>query len=556
MKIKAFFPVMAVALVCLGLFILSPDVAHAAGLFDLSHQHGAGLADFGFNHFLHAEPVALVALRGKLDRLKKKADRKLKSITDDMDDAAVRTAETEHEAILREIETVQDEIDDAIARGETGAGDPPATPPVGDQSEAARAIADASARAADILNIGTRAGLPQADIETAMRDASMTVDAFRMRAFDHLAEQSTRARTDPARILRDERETQRAGMVEALAIGLGAPVPQAGPSEAARGFVGMVDVVEFAARAMDHRGRLVTVREREELLTRAFHTTSDFPAIFSDAINTALERRYALAEQSYRRISRRRDFMDFRPHYAVGIGEFPMLEKLTEAGEIKFGTFGEGKEQIAVVPYAKGIRLTRQMLVNDRLGALAEIMSGYGRTVSRFEELTFYAMMLSANTKLADGKVVFHADHNNLAGSGAAIGTAVLSTGKAAMRKQKGLDGATLNLTPRILLVSPDKEDEAMQYLAPISANDSVKVNVHVGTLTPVVSAELSGNAWYLFADPAEAAVYQWGFLDGYTAPRVRFDEPFGTQGIGMTVEHDFGCGAIDFRGGYKNPGA
>lgn len=553
MKIKAFFPVMAVALVCLGLFILSPDVAHAAGLFDLSHQHGASLADFGFNHFMHAEPVALVALRGKLDRLKKKADRKLKSITDDMDDAAVRTAETEHEAILREIETVQDEIDDAIARGNTGA---PATPPAGDESEAARAAAEAAARAADILAIGDDAGMARADIEAAVRDGSVTVDAFRVRAFDHLAARSRAVRTDPARILRDERETLRAGMVEALAIGLGAEPPQGGPSEAARGFTDMLDVVEFAARAMDHRGRLVTVREREELLTRAFHTTSDFPAIFSDAINTALERRYALAEQSYRRISRRRDFMDFRPHYAVGIGEFPMLEKLTEAGEIKFGTFGEGKEQIAVVPYAKGVRLTRQMLVNDRLGALAEIMSGYGRTVSRFEELTFYVMMLSANTKLADGKVVFHTDHNNLAGSGAAIGTAVLSTGKAAMRKQKGLDGATLNLTPRILLVSPDKEDEALQYLAPISANDSVKVNVHVGTLTPVVAAELSGNAWYLFADPAEAAVYQWGFLDGYTAPRVRFDEPFGTQGIGMTVEHDFGCGAIDFRGGYKNPGA
>jgi hypothetical protein len=345
-------------------------------------------------------------------------------------------------------------------------------------------------------------------------------------------------------------------MVEAMSYGFGAPVPTAGPSAAARGFMDFVDVPDFAAAAIGHRGRIVTVREREELLTRAFHTTSDFPHIFGAAINTVLEMRYALTAPTYREISRRRDFMDFRPHYAIGIGEFPMLEKLTEAGEIKFGTFGESKEQIAVVPYAKGLRVTRQMLVNDRLGAIADLMGGYGRTVSRFEEITFYAMMLSANTKLSDEQVVFHASHNNLAGSGGAIATATLSAGKAAMRKQKGLDGATLNIVPTILLTSPDKEDEARQYLAPIIAGEAAKVNIHVGTMRPVVSSELTGNAWYLFADPQDAAVYQWGYLDGYTAPRVRLDEPFGTQGIGMTVEHDFGVGAIDYRGGYKNPGA
>lgn len=540
MKIKALFPVMAVALLCLGLVVLSPDLAHAAS--------GFSVADLDFSHFMQAEPVGLIALRGKLDRLKKKADRKLNSINDDMDAEAVRAIETEHEQILREIETLQGEIVEA----ERAAADEDENPA---EQRSGGAAALTAAQAADIMNIGTRAGIPAADIEKAIREG-VSVEDFRTRAFEHLAEQSSNTRTEPARILRDEAETRRAAMVEALSIRLGAPTPTAGPSEAARGFMDMVDVVEFAARHLDHRGRFVTVREREELLSRAFHTTSDFPAIFSDAINTALERRYELAPQTYRRISRRRDFMDFRPHYAVGIGEFPMLEKLTEAGEIKFGTFGEGKEQIAVVPYAKGIRVTRQMLVNDRLGAIAEVMAGYGRTVSRFEEMTFYTMMLSANTKLADGKVVFHADHANLAGAGAAINVTSLGAGQAAMRKQTGIDGARLNIAPSILLVSPDKEVEALQYLAVIVANDSAKVNPIASTLSPVVSGELTGNAWYLFANPDDAAVYQWGFLDGYTAPRVRFDEPFGTQGIGMTVEHDFGVGAIDYRGGYKNPGA
>jgi hypothetical protein len=28
-----------------------------------------------------------------------------------------------------------------------------------------------------------------------------------------------------------------------------------------------------------------------------------------------------------------------------------------------------------------------------------------------------------------------------------------------------------------------------------------------------------------------------------------------GRQGMAMSVEHDFGCGAVDYRFGWKNPG-
>ena len=66
----------------------------------------------------------------------------------------------------------------------------------------------------------------------------------------------------------------------------------------------------------------------------------------------------------------------------------------------------------------------------------------------------------------------------------------------------------------------------------------------------------MSGNNWYLFADPEYGSNYRWGYLDGYEAPRVRTDEPFGVQGFAMSVEHDFGVGATDYRFGYKNPGA
>lgn len=504
---------------------------HLASLVDAVREFGPHLA------------IPLVVMRANLADLQKRATDKIGELKDDTTPDAARTIQADHKKLLDEIEALQGDI--RKAEQEEAEAQGTVTPPGNTDG----------ARAADIYDIGTRAGMTTEAIQSALRGGT-SVDAFRAQAFDHMTQQSARTPTSGVHIVRDETEARRAGLTTAMAFRLGGiDQPTGDQASQARGFMDNFDVVEFAAAAMGYRGMLRTVREREQMLERAFHATSDFPAIFSSAINTVLERRYALAQPTYRRISRRRDFVDFRPHYAVSVGEFPMLEKMTESGEIKFGTFGEGKETIAVLPYAKGIRVSRQMMVNDRLNAIGELLGGYGRTVARFEEITFYAMMLSANTKLSDNQVVFHASHANLAAAGSAITVASIGAGKAAMRKQKNLDGATMNVQPSILLVSPDKETEALQYLAPINANDSIKVNPHVGTLDPVVSAELTGNAWYLFADPDEAAVYQWGLLDGYSAPRIRFDEPFGTQGQAMTVEHDFGVGAVEFRGGYKDPG-
>jgi hypothetical protein len=37
--------------------------------------------------------------------------------------------------------------------------------------------------------------------------------------------------------------------------------------------------------------------------------------------------------------------------------------------------------------------------------------------------------------------------------------------------------------------------------------------------------------------------------------PRTRIESQFGMQGVKVSLEHDFGVGAIDFRSFYRNPG-
>jgi hypothetical protein len=155
---------------------------------------------------------------------------------------------------------------------------------------------------------------------------------------------------------------------------------------------------------------------------------------------------------------------------------------------------------------------------------------------------------------------LFHANHGNL-GTAGAISATTLDEGRRAMRKQKGLankaaDADPLNLAPKFIIVSPDKETEAQQFLAttlyPSSPNG---VNVFAGTLEAIVEARLTGNAWYLSADPALIDTIEYGWLEGeeglFTEQRVGFD----IDGLEIKGRIDFAAKAIDWRGMFKNAG-
>ncbi|AZV00197.1 protease and major capsid protein [Paracoccus phage vB_PbeS_Pben1] len=348
-------------------------------------------------------------------------------------------------------------------------------------------------------------------------------------------------------IIRDERSTRRTAMASALHAQITGRDPS---TPAARPYMDM-SLVEMAAAAIGHRGKIRSAGDKVTVFMDASHSTSDFPAIFQNALNRVLLERYSEFQPTYRSISKKKNFRDFRPMPLVRAGDFPMLLPVGETGEIKWGTFGESGETAVIVPYARGLTISRQMMINDDLGAINDLLSSYGETVAHFEERTFYSGALTA--VLSDGNPLFHASRNNLAPAGGGIEADTVSAGRAAMRVQESIDGLKLNLSPSILLVGPENETAAEMFVAQITPTATEAVNPFSGKLKPVVTTEIEDGAWYLLSERAPCWVY--GFLEGQEAPRVRTEEPFGTQGFSMTVEHDFGFGAADFRGGWKNPG-
>ncbi len=495
---------------------------------------------------LQASP-ALIALRAKLKDLTTQAERKLGEVSDGLAPEAIRSIEQAHGALVEQADEVRSQIATEEAR---------ANPTPLDTGAVLRAERE---RSAGILDLARRAALTGNEAETAIA-GNVTIDAFRAQIFDTLVSRQTPG--SHVRIERDETETRAQAMQEALTIRLApAASTRVEPSQAARGYMNFA-IVELAAERLGERRVPMGFGGREELIRRAFHTTSDFPILFEGALNSALAARYALAQPSYRRIARQRSYADFRDHTTIRTGDFPDLQPVNpEGGEIKAGTFSESKEKTAVKAYGVRVDFSRAMLVNDTLNGLVQVLNDRGNAVARFEDRNFYAMMLSgANndgpTLNDTARQVFNTTDVSKAAAAAAITVASVSLGRAALRKRKTKDGAELEMSASILLVGPDKETEAQQLIAPIQAQQVGNINPFSGTLSIAVSAKLTGNVWYLFVSPDEAACFEWGLLEGYTAPRFRTETPFGVQGVSMSLEHDFGCGAIDFRGGYKNAGA
>jgi ATP-dependent protease ClpP protease subunit len=403
-----------------------------------------------------------------------------------------------------------------------------------------------------------------ADVVTALIDEGVTVEVALDRIsaawqangdVDKPMHGVPTARTS---ILRDERDTQRVGMSTAI---LAQIARQKGDVDGRAQPYMALSLVELAALCIGSRESLRTPADRQRVLEMAFHTTSDFPAVLENALNKRLMAQYDMQEPTYRRISAQMDFTDFRPHPVSQIGGFPLLKEVNESGEIKFGTIGDKKETVVLKSYAAGLRVSRQAMINDDLGAIDRAVRETAMAVAATEEQVFYAMAFGGSN--ADGptltettRQVFNTTDGTKAGSNAAITVPSLSLGRAALRKRKRLDGSDLDAVASVLLVGPDKETEAQQIVAPIQAQQAGNVNPFSGLLSVVTTAKITGNAWYLLADPDRVPVFMHGFLSGDAGPRVRMEEPFGMQGAAWTVERDFGCGAVDWRGGYKNAGA
>lgn len=422
---------------------------------------------------------------------------------------------------------------------------------------------EAQTRAAintEIRSIARIAGLDQTWIDGQI-DAAADADTARRAAFEALASRSAPTiRTEQVRVEMGESQDDPALRARQMGEALYARInPRHDLSEPARRYA-YATPVDMAKELLTLRGESTMALSPASLVTRALHTTSDFPIILGNTVGRVLRDAYQAAPSGIRRLGRQTSARDFRAVNKIMLGEAPLLEKLNEAGEIKAGTMAEAREAYKIETWAKKIGITRQVLVNDDLGAFSDLARRMGQGAAETEARALVTL-LEANSgngpTLSDSKALFHADHGNKAASGAVISDTTLSAARLALRTQKGIDGRVIRVTPKNLLVPPALETVAEKWLATIAPATAADVNPFSGAMSLVVEPRLtSATRWYVTADPGEIDGLEFAYLSGNEGPQVESRSGWDVDGVEIRVILDFGAGFIDHRGWFQNPGA
>lgn len=485
------------------------------------------------------------------------------------------TAQVRNEQKLQENEVVfitnskNRNMPEVVNTPDAGSAQQPAAAPAASstqnvdvENERKAAATAAKNRSVEILSAVRAAGFDTDYAAELIGDDTVTVDRARKMILEKMAtatEKNQTRSTSVAIVGDDEQVKER----KAIEFALGA---RALPGEfkigeeknvasvQAQNYRG-ISVLDAAALILGQRGIKVNRFNKVELYERAM-STSDFPNLLSNLVGKFLRTPYQATQQTFKALATQQNLPDFKSVSGIQFGGVPSFDEIKEGSEFKYGSFTETVDNWKLSTYGKIFKFTRQMMINDDLAALNRLAALVSLGAANNESNIFWALITN-NVKVGDGTALFHASHGNLAGSGAALDATTMAVARAAMRKQKGLNSNEyINVTPRFIVVGPDQEMAADQLLTNITPNQTGQVNPFTGAgLQKIVEPRLSGNAWYVFADPANLSSFTYGYLDGneglYTETRYGFE----VDGMEFKARQDFAAKAWDYRGTYKNPG-
>lgn len=242
-----------------------------------------------------------------------------------------------------------------------------------------------------------------------------------------------------------------------------------------------------------------------------------------------------------------------------------VMEQVGASGELKHGSFDEESTTARLETYGKIVTLTRQMIINDDLGAFLTIPRGLGRASAIALEKAFWTLWL-ANT----GNFFHSGNHRNVA-TAVPLDTAPSASLTAAnllFTKQYDLNSDPIGIVPSYLLVPSTLEvvadqlftDTEFAIMATTTANTPitrVKSNPWRGKFKPVATpwlenSALSGNStstWYLVGDPSDVPAAEITHLNNQQTPTVETgDVDFDKLGMSWRVYWDFGVSFQEWR--------
>jgi hypothetical protein len=427
-------------------------------------------------------------------------------------------------------------------------------------------------RERDLLRMGQEAGLTSEQTDELIRSGKTIAECsreavrlmrLRLEGGDVRDPDGPEPLGHPARVsvTRDSGDTLLRGIAAGLEARVRPGVLKGEAAELGREFRSY-SLLEMTRQYLESRGVNTRGMSKTELVQRGFHSSSDFPLLFSNLAGKTLDAAYEEEPHTWKPIARQRNLPDFKNANDLIVAGSLTPERLLEGGEYKAGTLVEDQHTWNLSTYARKITLTRQAIINDDLSAMERVPEMLGRGFRRLESNIIWALITGNAVTSVDGVALFNAAHNNMSASTLSINTAGFNAARKAMRKQADLAGNTINLTASYMMVPTDLEATALQFLFPTGFAPTARtgengpvVNAQVAGMQLIVEPRLDGAAdvFYLAASPGSVEGIVYGYLAGEEGPTVTTTEKRDPDGVELLARFDFGAAVKDFRGFYRS---
>ena len=248
----------------------------------------------------------------------------------------------------------------------------------------------------------------------------------------------------------------------------------------------------------------------------------------------------------------------------------PRLSPIARGGVAPSMAFAVSSTGHRLGRYGFQFLMDEQDAENNRpLGLYQLALEEVGAACRRFVQDLLWAVMLN-NPTLGDGVALFDTARNNL--GSVALSDTSLDAAMGVIGNQTSVDDNDdpihLGLTPKILIVSPEKLGAAKRLVRNMQTGDSTDIEVRsesrlsaTGIVDPTAAADaplLQGNGknWLLAATADQAPSLILAALNGKVEPTIRsYTLDQGQWGIGFDVQLSIAATAVDGKPLYWSAG-
>ncbi len=270
---------------------------------------------------------------------------------------------------------------------------------------------------------------------------------------------------------------------------------------------------ELARNPLSSLARACAIKKRPDLQEKpiiqviAFGmSTGDFSRALADGVKALAIRRFDNQAQ-HRSFCSEIELADFRPMESIGVDT--SLDLGLPVGE--FEEFDRGTavdyagNEIELRTYGRVLSFTRQLIINDNIGAVKAIVANAGAAGAR-TEARLVSEALESDQPMSDEGIPFHATYGNLVAAALDASSLAQATGK--LRLQATPEGNHADFEAAHLVVAADIEFSARKLIHESGSQ-----------ITVSALSNLPAGRWYLLASPDVAQTIAVGKLRGSKSP-------------------------------------